>query len=290
MSVSASSDSLKPSAAKILMPLSWYGLWDAEMTAARSSPWRLTSSGAAGGAQVRGGEGDQLVTVDDRAVAVDREHAVAVAVEREADVMAARADVRLQGVEMGGPDAVVDVAPVGLRGDDVDGRPESPERLRRRLVGRAVGAVQRHPAPREVQPGEALLERAQVVLKRPVQPAHAADARRGDGRLPHSRLDVCLVGVGQLEAVGAEDLDAVVVVRVVRRRDDGGQVEPVPLDQQRRRRRGQHAGQEGLATGRRDARREGRFQHLAGLARVPEHQDPPAAAGLDRLGRRRAGE
>ena len=42
-----------------------------------------------GRAQVQGGEGDELVAVDHDAVAVDREHAVAVAVEREADGVAA---------------------------------------------------------------------------------------------------------------------------------------------------------------------------------------------------------
>ena len=42
----------------------------------------------AGVAQVQRCERDQLVAVDDRALAVDREHAVAVAVEGEADVEA----------------------------------------------------------------------------------------------------------------------------------------------------------------------------------------------------------
>jgi hypothetical protein len=40
-------------------------------------------------AQVERGERDELVAVDHDAVAVDREDAVAVAVEREADVVAA---------------------------------------------------------------------------------------------------------------------------------------------------------------------------------------------------------
>ena len=46
---------------------------------------------AVGLAQVQRGERDQLVAVDDGAGAVDRQHAVAVAVEREADVVAALA-------------------------------------------------------------------------------------------------------------------------------------------------------------------------------------------------------
>src|SRR5580704_6022243 len=45
---SVSSLSLNPSAANSLIPLSSYGLCEAEMTAASDSPWRRTSSGAAG--------------------------------------------------------------------------------------------------------------------------------------------------------------------------------------------------------------------------------------------------
>ena len=46
-------------------------------------------------AQVERGQRDQLVAVDDGAVAVDREHAVAVAVEREPDVVTRRAAISL---------------------------------------------------------------------------------------------------------------------------------------------------------------------------------------------------
>src|SRR3954454_19142910 len=48
MAASVASDSLKPSGPKNLMPLSAYGLCDAEMTAATSKPQRPSSSGAAG--------------------------------------------------------------------------------------------------------------------------------------------------------------------------------------------------------------------------------------------------
>ena len=47
----------------------------------------------------------QLVAVDDRAGAVDRQHAVAVAVEREADVVAALDDRRGERVDVGRADS-----------------------------------------------------------------------------------------------------------------------------------------------------------------------------------------
>src|ERR1700759_174564 len=80
-------------------------------------------------AQVQRGEGEPLVAVDRRARAVHREHAVAVAVEREAEVVAAVADGLNKRPEVGRPDAGVDVAPVGLDGEGGDLRAQAPEGL-----------------------------------------------------------------------------------------------------------------------------------------------------------------
>jgi hypothetical protein len=180
----------------------------------------------AGHAAVQDREREQLVAVDDRAGAVDGEHAVAVAVEREADVVAV--DARRERVDVGRADAVVDVAPVGLVGDDGDVGVQAAEDLGRDVGGRAVGAVEQDLAAAEVERGEALVQAAQVVLLRAVQ-------RRtrpiGPPVAPGSSSRRSMAGLGlvaELEAVGAEELDAVVAVRVVRRRDDRGEVEPVP--------------------------------------------------------------
>jgi hypothetical protein len=98
-------------------------------------------------------------------------------------------------------------------------------------------------------------------------------------------LDRRLGVVGELVAVRAEELDAVVGVRVVRRRDDGRQVEPVAADEQRRGRGRQHAALQHVAAGGRDARRQRRLQHLAGLAGVADDQHLRALDGrLDRDG------
>ena len=93
------------------------------------------------------GERDQLVAVDDDAVAVDGEHAVAVAVEREAGVVAALAHGLGERVDVRGAAAVVDVAPVGLGGEHLDVGAEAPEQRGRDLVGGAVGAVEQQPRP-----------------------------------------------------------------------------------------------------------------------------------------------
>ena len=81
----------------------------------------------------------------------------------------------------------------------------------------------------EVEVGEALVQRAQVVLLRAVERADAADrGRRAPGRaeaLLQAALDLELGRVGELEAVAAEELDAVVAVRVVRGAEHRGEVE-----------------------------------------------------------------
>ena len=98
-----------------------------------------------------GGEREQLVAVDDRAVAVDREHAVAVAVEGEAGVVAALAHRLGQHADVRRAAAVVDVAPVGLGVQQRHARAEAAEDLRRDHEGRAVGAVEDDVESREVE-------------------------------------------------------------------------------------------------------------------------------------------
>ncbi len=63
--------------------------------------------------------GDDLVAVDDLALLVDREHAIAVAVERDADVVAELDDRALQQREVGGAAADVDVLAVRRIADRV---------------------------------------------------------------------------------------------------------------------------------------------------------------------------
>ena len=126
-------------------------------------------------------QGDQLVAVVRAAGAVDGEHAVAVAVEGEADRRLGAGDRRGEAVEVGGAAAVVDVAPVGLGADRLDRGAEPLEDRRRGAEGGAVGAVEHHVLAGEVE-GEGGLQRPQVVLEAAVQLAHAARARRRRAR------------------------------------------------------------------------------------------------------------
>ena len=145
--------------------------------------------------------------------------------------------------------------------------------------------------PLQVEAGEALVEAAQVVLERAVEAADGADAARARHRLVERLLDRRLGLVGELEAVAAEELDAVVAVRVVRGGDDDAEVEPVAADQQRRAGGREHAAEQRLAAGGGDPGRDGGLEHLARLAGVADDEHPRGRAGraLD-AGGGRAGE
>ena len=91
---------------------------------------------------------EDLVAVDRVAVAVDREHPVAVAVERDPEIESALADGLLQQREVGGAAAVVDVLAVRRVADRGHLGAEPLERLRRDPGVGAVGAVDADPQAR----------------------------------------------------------------------------------------------------------------------------------------------
>ena len=181
---------------------------------------------------------------------------------------------------MGGAAAGVDVAAVGLVGEDVDLGAEAAEDLRRGPVGGAVGAVEQDPPGAEVEVEEAAVKLAQVVLERAVQGPDPADHLGRGERLLELGLDFVLGVVVEFEAVGGEDLDAVVLIGIVRGGDDGGEVEAVAADEQRRGRGREHPAEQRVAACGGDAGRHRGLEHLPGLARVTDDQDLRAGRGL----------
>jgi len=96
--------------------------------------------------EVQSRQRDELVAVDDHALAVDGEDAIAVAVECERDVVVPFRRPLRELLDVGGSAFVVDVAAVGLGREDIDVRSQAPEYLRGGAIGRAVGAVEQEPA------------------------------------------------------------------------------------------------------------------------------------------------
>ena len=98
------------------------------------------------------GLGDQrhhLVAVHQRAVLVDDDHPVRVAVQRDADVGAHLVHLPGHRHRVGGAAFLVDVEAVGLVVDGDDLGAQLPERGGRHLVAGAVGAVDNDPQARQ---------------------------------------------------------------------------------------------------------------------------------------------
>ena len=128
----------------------------------------------------------------------------------------------LQPFGMHGAAPGIDVHPVRLVADHPDGRAQLAQDFRRDLVGGAVGAIDDDPQPLKIQiPGQGAFHELDVpplgvvdskglahVVRRWTQ---VFDFIRDDQRL-HSRLEL----VGELEPVIRKELDAVVLIGIVR--------------------------------------------------------------------------
>ncbi len=132
--------------------------------------------------------------------------------------------------------------------------------------------------------GGGLADVAQIALQGVLGIHDTADARAGragTGALVHEFLDAVLGGVVELVPAGAEDLDAVVGHRVVRRGDHHAEIGVIGAGQVGHRRRGQHTDAEGVDALAGDPGDDGGFEHLAAGARITaDHGDP--SAGLTR--------
>ena len=122
-------------------------------------------------ARCRGTQGDQLVAVANPAVAVHRDHAVAVAVEGESDLGIAVRHSRREALGMRRAAALVDVPPVRLDGDSSARRPRA---ARRPSAPRDRSRRWRSRAPPAARRGRAGTSRAGPAGSRPRRPRACA--------------------------------------------------------------------------------------------------------------------
>ena len=172
-------------------------------------------------AELRRQDGEDLIPVHDLAHRVDREHPVAVAVERDSEVGSGVDDRPAQGGKVGRAAAFVDVRPVGIGADRGHLGPERRERLGRDPRVGAVCAVDHDSAAAEIG-AETLDHVLEIAVGGDVDAVDRAAARLWS---VEQRLDLVLRAVGELVAVGVEELDAVVLGRVVRGRDHDAEIE-----------------------------------------------------------------
>jgi hypothetical protein len=178
-------------------------------------------------APVDGADGDDLVAVDEVAVGVHRQHAVGVAVEREAHIRSQLDDRPAQDLRMRRSASVVDVHAVGSVGHHVDACAGGLEHMRRHLPRGAVGAVEDDVQPREPAAAEGAHQRVDIGGSRRAGP-DPSDLAPGGQRQRSAAgdqaielgLEPFLDGVVELATPSGEELDAVVGEGVVRRGDD----------------------------------------------------------------------
>jgi len=234
----------------------------------------------------------QLVAVIQAARRVTHDQAVGVAVERDAEIGAMLDDGRGHGSRRRGAEARVDVEAVRLVADGNDFRAQFMEHVRGDMVGGAVGAIDDDLQATQVQlVREGALAKFDVTALGVVEALGAAQLVRrhaGHGRIER-RLDFQLHAVGQLGALAGKELDAVVLVGIVRSGNDhaGRQAQRPRQVGNGRRRHG--AGQHHVHAGGRQARFQRRFQHVAGNARVLADQYGRMRLAALRLGQHRAG-
>ena len=189
----------------------------------------------------------------------------------------------LDCIEGSRADIAVDVRAVGLDAHGDDFRAQFPDRAGRDLVRRAVGAIDYDLEAVEAHVARhRLLHRVDVAPAGIVDPARAADPVGADeeGLLRHQRLDRHFRLVRQLVAIGAEQLDAVILERIVAGGDHHAEVGAHLAGEERNGRRGQRPGHDHVHADAGEAGDQRAFDHIARQARILADHDPvlvPAA-------------
>ena len=178
---------------------------------------------------------------------------------------------------MQGPATLVDVQAIRFDAELHDLGAEFLEDQRREQVGRAVTAIHDDLHPRQIACADALLGVFDVAAPGVVDAGRLADlVRAHPGDLPLAQdlpLDRQLQLVGQLVAIGPEDLEPIILIRVVRSRQHDAGAATHRLRQVRHARRRHRADEEDVHAARDESAGQRGLEHVAGDARVLADDD-----------------
>ncbi len=212
---------------------------------------------------------------------VDDDDAIGVAVERDADVGAHLPHLARQRFRRGRSALLVDVEAVRLDADREHLGAELPQGRGRDLVGGTVGAVDHHPQSVELDRlGQRALGELDVAILHAVDALGAPEiGRLGDALAQvgfDQPLDLVLELVRELVAVRPEQLDAVVVVWIVRGRDHDAEIGAHRACQHGDRRGRNRSGEQHVHTDRGEASHQRVLDHVTGEPSVLADQHPMA--------------
>ena len=172
-------------------------------------------------------ERHQLVTVNNAARLINNDQPVRVAIERDADVRAAGHHGFLEHARRGRSAFVVDVLAIGIDAHGNDFGAELPQRRRCHLIGCPIGAIERDLQTVEAEmAGESRFCEVDIPPARILHAARATDMFGLDQRdvAAEQSLDLGFRRIGQFIPVGAEQLDPIVIIRIVARRNHNAEI------------------------------------------------------------------
>ena len=241
---------------------------------------------------VDGGDGHDLVAIDEVSIFITEQDAVGVTIVRDANLGSAFADEFLDLLGVGAAAVGVDVGAVGVVVDDDKVGAEFAQDAGAGLVGRAVAAIERDAERLErVAAGKALLGEFDIAAEGVVDAKSLPDFRGGgadvfDLAAENQILDLRLDGVVEFVAIVAEEFDAVVLVGIVGGGEDNAGIGAQGSCDVGNTRGGQRADDEGIGAERGEAGDHGVLEHVAGEAGVLADDDFQAAGAGGEAGLR----
>ena len=240
------------------------------------------------------GDGRQdLVAIDDLAQLIDQGQPVGVAVQGNAQIGTAFSHQLGQASGRGGAARMIYVESIGADAGGHHLSAELPQHGGRDLVGSAMGAIDGNAQAIEAEAlREAGLGGFDVAARRILEPARAPQPgrpREGIGQVPglHQRLDLGFLRVGELQAIRAEQLDAVILIGVVARRYHHPEIRAQAAREHGDGRRGQGPDDHHIHARADEAGGECRFQHVPRQARIlADHHAMAMRAAVEELPRR----
>ncbi len=223
---------------------------------------------------------EQLVTINDRTGMVDHHHPIAISVKGDPEISPMLHHRLLQLANMGGADIGIDVQPVRLRADHYNLGSQLAKYAGRYLVCSTMGAIDDQLEPGEVGTGRhAALAELDVATGRIVDPRCLAQLCRLDHS--HRRIDQLLDHqldlVGKLGSATGKELDAVVVMGIMRGADDDAGLGMEGTRQVSNRWRRHRPQQQHIGARSRQPRLQRRLEHVARNSGVLADQDAALA-------------